>query len=56
MDLAARTRYGSSLLIRENADQADYLRDPGVEYAQGWHFAKAMAFDELLGSLDRHAA
>jgi sensor c-di-GMP phosphodiesterase-like protein len=36
----------------ETAEQADYLRSQGVEYAQGWYFAKAMPFDALLGSLD----
>ncbi|WP_233890038.1 EAL domain-containing protein [Paraburkholderia flagellata] len=40
----------------ETAEQATYLRDRGVEYAQGWHFAKAMAIDELANSLNQQAA
>nr|WP_175198043.1 EAL domain-containing protein [Paraburkholderia caffeinitolerans] len=40
----------------ETAEQARYLSDRGVEYAQGWHFARAMAIDELADSLNRQAA
>ena len=40
----------------ETAEQARYLSDRGVEFAQGWHFAKAMAVDELADSLNRQAA
>jgi sensor c-di-GMP phosphodiesterase-like protein len=28
----------------------------GVEYAQGWHYARPMAFAELRCSLDRQQA
>jgi len=40
----------------ETAEQADYLRGRGVEYAQGWHFARPMRFDELCSSLEGQAA
>ena len=40
----------------ETAEQASYLRDRGVEYAQGWHFARPMAIGQLADSLTRKAA
>ncbi|WP_321948083.1 EAL domain-containing protein [Paraburkholderia sp. J10-1] len=40
----------------ETAEQARYLSDRGVEFAQGWHFAKAMAIGELADSLNRQVA
>ncbi|WP_158762305.1 EAL domain-containing protein [Paraburkholderia acidiphila] len=39
----------------ENAEQARYLSDRGVEYAQGWHFARPMTIDKLADSLNRQA-
>jgi sensor c-di-GMP phosphodiesterase-like protein len=35
----------------ESAERAAYLRDRGVEYAQGWYYAKPMGFAKLLDSL-----
>ena len=35
----------------ETRDQADYLREQGVRYAQGWLYAKAMPIRELMERL-----
>ncbi|WP_083654787.1 EAL domain-containing protein [Burkholderia sp. SRS-W-2-2016] len=35
----------------ESAGQAAWLRDKGVQYAQGWYYAKAMSAAELTGWL-----
>ncbi|BCZ81641.1 hypothetical protein PTKU64_53160 [Paraburkholderia terrae] len=38
----------------ESAAQAEYLLRKGVQYGQGWHFAKAMPVAELIPWLEQH--
>ncbi|WP_213308820.1 EAL domain-containing protein [Paraburkholderia sacchari] len=40
----------------ESAAQAAWLRDKGVQYAQGWYYAKAMAVNELTRWLGQNRA
>lgn len=40
----------------ETQVQADYLREQGVLYAQGWLYAKAMPITELLDRMQPHRA
>ena len=40
----------------ESAEQADYLRRQGVQYGQGWLFARPMPFAELVRRMEEQAS
>jgi sensor c-di-GMP phosphodiesterase-like protein len=40
----------------ETEEQAEFLRVMGVEYAQGWLFARPMPFAELVSRIDQPTA
>jgi sensor c-di-GMP phosphodiesterase-like protein len=40
----------------ETEQQADFLRDNGVQWAQGWLFSKALTIDAAVVHLNAHAA
>ncbi len=40
----------------ESSAQADELQAQGVQFAQGWHFARPMPVAQLLAALDQQAA
>lgn len=39
----------------ESASQVTYLTEKGVQYAQGWYFAKAMPANELFAWLAKYS-
>jgi sensor c-di-GMP phosphodiesterase-like protein len=38
----------------ETGSQADYLREHGVDYGQGWHFSRALPAAEFIAFVQRY--
>jgi sensor c-di-GMP phosphodiesterase-like protein len=58
IDMAQRLELRTIAEGVETAQQADYLLSRGVDYAQGWHYSRAMpaaAFIEFVQSVNRSA-